>query len=70
MNSIHRPIYEYKSINAWIFAVSLIGNGLLSSATADSTTDSIADSLKGDWGQIKLNLNWRYENVDQQGLGI
>lgn len=35
---------------------------------ADPYTKSIEDALKGDFGQITFNLNWRYENVDQQGL--
>jgi len=34
----------------------------------DSVTETIADSLKGDWGQIKLNLRYRYEHVQQDGL--
>lgn len=38
--------------------------------SADSFTKSVEDALKGDWGQIKFNINWRFENVDQQGLGV
>jgi alginate export protein len=29
-----------------------------------------ADALQGDWGKINFNIRWRFEHVDQQGLGI
>lgn len=31
-------------------------------------TERIADGLKGEWGQLKLNLRYRYEQVDQEDL--
>jgi hypothetical protein len=30
--------------------------------------DPVADALKSDWGQIKLNLRYRWEHVNQDGL--
>lgn len=41
-----------------------------STAMGESLTEQIADSLKGDWGQINFNMRWRWENVDQDGRGI
>lgn len=37
-------------------------------ATEASTTEKIRDSLKGDWGQINIDLRYRYERVEQDGL--
>ena len=37
---------------------------------ATSFSNEIADSLKGNWGQFKLNANWRYANVDQEGKAV
>lgn len=38
-------------------------------ASDDNTvTEKIANSLKGDWGQIKIDLRYRYERVEQDGL--
>ena len=48
-------------IATWVFA-NPVGQ-------TDFATRAIEDALAGDWGQIKLNLNWRYENVDQESLG-
>jgi len=36
-------------------------------ATADGANDTIANALKGDWGQIKMNVRYRWEHVDQDG---
>lgn len=33
-----------------------------------SVTETISDSLKGDWGQINVDLRYRYERVEQDGL--
>lgn len=37
-------------------------------AAEDTTNDKISQALKGDWGQIKANLRYRYEHVEQDGL--
>ncbi len=36
-------------------------------AVSGDVNDTIADALKGDWGQIKFNLRYRWEHVDQDG---
>ncbi|MCS5565047.1 MAG: alginate export family protein [Methylococcales bacterium] len=41
-----------------------------SGAIAASFSTEIIDSLKGNWGQFKLNANWRYANVDQEGKEV
>ena len=53
----------------------LLPRGLALLATAGVTLaadsaagDPIADALQGDWGQIKLNLRYRFEHVEQDGL--
>jgi hypothetical protein len=37
-------------------------------AGAENFNDTVADALKGDWGQIKFNLRYRWEHVEQDGL--
>lgn len=37
-------------------------------AQETASKDKIEDALNGDWGQIKFNLRYRYEYVDQDGL--
>ena len=37
-------------------------------AETRTATERIADTLKGDWGQLKFNLRYRYEQVDQDNL--
>ena len=38
-------------------------------AAEDSTfTEKVKNSLNGDWGQIKIDLRYRYEHVEQDGL--
>lgn len=38
-------------------------------ASGDQTvTEKIKDSLKGDWGRINIDLRYRYERVEQDGL--
>ena len=37
-------------------------------AQETASKDKIEDTLNGDWGQIKFNLRYRYEYVDQEGL--
>ena len=34
-------------------------------AAEGSGGDAVAAALKGDWGQIKLNLRYRWEHVEQ-----
>lgn len=60
---------------SWALKGVLSGVGLAFLATAGVTLaadtaadDPIADALKGDWGQIKLNLRYRFEHVEQDGL--
>ena len=55
--------------------VALCGVTLLGMATATSTlaaesdsNDTIANALKGDWGQVKFNIRYRWEHVEQDGL--
>ncbi len=37
-------------------------------ARAAGFNDTIADALKGDWGQIRFNIRYRFEHVEQDGL--
>ena len=37
-------------------------------ATESTTDEKIQDALKGDWGQVKFNLRYRFEHVEQDGL--
>lgn len=53
-----------------LFGVCITAALLAGPVHADSFDKSIEDALKGDWGQIKFNINWRYENVDQEGKGV
>ncbi|MGB3225665.1 MAG: alginate export family protein [Desulforhopalus sp.] len=53
----------------------LLGIGLTLSANAgvapaaeSNINDQIQDLLQGDWGQITLNLRYRFEHVEQDGL--
>jgi len=39
------------------------------SAVETGMTDTIADGLKGDWGKITINLRYRLEHVNQDGVG-
>lgn len=41
------------------------GAGLAAEAT---TNERIENALQGDWGQIKMNLRYRFEHVEQDGL--
>jgi hypothetical protein len=45
----------------------LIGSKVIHAAEIPSS-DQIQEALKGDWGQIKVNLRYRLEHVDQDGL--
>jgi len=49
--------------------MALLGAGLASQATGaeSGVNDTIAKALKGDWGQIKFNLRYRWEHVEQDG---
>jgi len=49
-------------------AIGMLAGGSFTSAAEITTKDSIADALKGDWGQIKVSLRYRLEHVDQDGL--
>ncbi len=37
-------------------------------AGTENINDTIQNALKGDWGQIKFNLRYRWEHVNQDGL--
>jgi hypothetical protein len=49
--------------------MALLGAGFASQATGaeSGVNDTIANALKGDWGQIKFNLRYRWEHVEQDG---
>ena len=50
-----------------IVLFSLISTG--SAVAAESAgSDGIEDALQGDWGQIKMDLRYRFEHVEQDGL--
>lgn len=40
----------------------------VNTSAAQSVTETISDSLKGDWGQINIDLRYRYERVEQDEL--
>jgi Alginate export len=48
------------------FALLMTGGTAL--AAESTTNDRIEDALQGDWGQIKMNLRYRFEHVEQDGL--
>lgn len=45
-----------------------VAGSCLAGESAATVNDTISQSLKGDWGQIKANLRYRYERVEQDGL--
>jgi hypothetical protein len=49
----------------WVCLLIFYGDGIAETRTV---TERIADSLEGDWGQLKFNLRYRYEQVDQEDL--
>ncbi len=49
-------------------ALTLLTSAGSAFAAETAANDTIADALKGDWGQIKLNLRYRLEHVNQDGL--
>ena len=49
-------------------ALTLLAGAGVSSAAETGIHDRIKNSLRGDWGQIKVNLRYRYEHVEQDGL--
>jgi len=69
MESICYRKLRHKTVLTWVLGIYLITGNFINQANAGSATKSIENALKGDWGQINFNLNWRYENVDQAGLG-
>ena len=36
-------------------------------AAETGVNDTVANALKGDWGQIKVNVRYRWEHIDQDG---
>ncbi len=66
-----RRVDVKKHGNRTVTASVLCGAMLLGLVTASSALagaggdDALASSLKGDWGQIKFNLRYRWEHVDQ-----
>jgi len=52
-----------------MFGVASLGMAVGNPAMAAGTgvNDTIANALKGDWGQIKVNVRYRWEHVDQDG---
>lgn len=56
-------------LNAALLAASLIFCvAAASAAEGTGKTEKIKSSLKGDWGQITVDLRYRFEYVDQDGL--
>ncbi len=49
-------------------ALALLTSGGVALAAEATTNERIEDALQGDWGQIKLNLRYRFEHVEQDGL--
>lgn len=48
------------------FALMMTGGTAL--AAESTTSDGVEDALQGDWGQINMNLRYRFEHVEQDGL--
>jgi hypothetical protein len=68
-----KKVYNTKSYSA--SALFLLGAAWLlfsgtgtALATETAGDDAVANRLQGDWGQIKLNLRYRFEHVEQDGL--
>jgi len=57
---------------AYFLSLTLGMSGMLGAGVswgaASAGSDPVAEALKGDWGQIKINLRYRWEHVDQDGL--
>lgn len=53
---------------SWGVALTFLATAGLVPATGNTVTDQIQQDLQGDWGQIKVNLRYRYEQVEQDGL--
>lgn len=53
-------------MGAAIAALLISGEPVL--AVENTVNKRISEALHGDWGQIKLNLRYRFEHVDQDGL--
>lgn len=51
-----------------IMAIGLITGDSVVSAEEVTTKDPIEEALRGEWGQIKINLRYRLEHVEQDGL--
>ena len=49
-------------------ALALLSTAGVGLAAENTVNDQIQDALQGDWGQIKLNLRYRFEHVEQDGL--
>lgn len=60
---LDRPSPDCRQPALLLAALLLAGAPLKAQDLGDK---AIADALKGDWGQIKLDLRYRYENVDDE----
>ena len=49
-----------------VFTVLLMGEPVL--GAENTVNDSASQALQGEWGQIKVNLRYRFEHVGQDGL--
>jgi hypothetical protein len=47
--------------------IALLAAAGISAAAEPPAGDPVADALQGDWGQIKMNLRYRFEHVEQDG---
>ena len=63
-------LWSKTSILSAACVMALVGVGFATQAPAaeSGVNDTIANALKGDWGQIKFNLRYRWEHVEQDGL--
>ena len=73
MSSFQNRVPEKLSLNGlWRFFLPFCACFLIfygnASAETGTVTERIADSMKGEWGQLKFNLRYRYEQVDQEDL--
>ncbi len=49
-------------------SLALLTSGGAALAAEPTINERIENGLQGDWGQIKLNLRYRFEHVEQDGL--
>ncbi|RUM34602.1 MAG: hypothetical protein DSY58_07905 [Desulfobulbus sp.] len=69
--STTRNVVLLRSSHVVLFLCGVAMLGLFTATPAMSgntgNDDAIANALKGDWGQIKMNVRYRWEHVEQNG---